>query len=184
MYNELLIVAQAPSYPRFSSKSDCTQSTCIESISFSTDKRKPSKPHLYPHKLHTFQGPANRYSLLIFLQKKMLTMLFKKAKLAVVLLVLSNVCYSGTIYCTQTENSIKSMMLRQYVFKTFLAPTSLGCLVACEEDVRCQSFNYVITRDICELSNRTKEARPEHFIFDVNRYYYGMVRNRGEEFLD
>ena len=114
----------------------------------------------------------------------MLTVLFKKAKLAVVLLVLSNVRYSATSYCTQTENSIKSMMLRQYVFKTFHAPTFLGCLVACEEDVRCQSFNYIITQDICELNNRTKEARPEHFIFDVNRYYYGMVRKRGKEFLD
>lgn len=171
-------------YSRFSSKRDCTQSTCIATISFSTNKRKPSEPHLYPHKLHTFEGPANRYSLLIFLQKKMLTMLFKKAKLAVVLLVLSKVRYSATSYCTQTENSIKSMMLRQYVFKTFHAPTFLGCLVACEEDVRCQSFNYIITQDICELNNRTKEARPEHFIFDVNRYYYGMVRKRGKVFLD
>lgn len=111
-------------------------------------------------------------------------MLFKKAKLAVVLLVLSKVRYSATSYCTQTENSIKSMMLRQYVFKTFHAPTFLGCLVACEEDVRCQSFNYIITQDICELNNRTKEARPEHFISDVNRYYYGMVRKRGKVFLD
>ncbi|CAH3198803.1 unnamed protein product [Porites evermanni] len=108
----------------------------------------------------------------------MLTIPFQKAKLAVVLLVLSNVRYSATSYCTQTESSIKSMMLRQYVFKTFHAPTSLGCLVACEEDVRCQSFNYIINQDICELNNPTKEARPEHFIFDVNRYYYGMVRKR------
>ena len=136
------------------------------------------------HSLTHANCAANRYSLFNYLQKKMLPMLFKKAKLAVVLLVLSNVRYSGTSYCIQTENSIKSMMLRQYVFKTFKAPTSLGCLVACEEDVRCQSFNYIITRDICELNNRTKEARPEHFISNANRYYYGMVRNRGKEFLD
>ena len=186
MYNELQIVGRAPSphIPDILARETCTQSTCIETISFSTNERKPSETHFYTHKLLTFEGPANRYSLLNFLQKKMLTMLLKKAKLAVVLLVLSNVRYSATSYCTQTENFIKSMMLRQYVFKTFHAPTSLGCLVACEEDVRCQSFNYIITQDICELNNRTKEARPEHFIFDVNRSYYGMVRNRGKEFLD
>ncbi|XP_078382733.1 pancreatic secretory granule membrane major glycoprotein GP2-like [Oculina patagonica] len=31
---------------------------------------------------------------------------------------------------------------------------------------------------MCELNNRTKEARPEDFVPDSDRYYYGRVRNR------
>ena len=33
------------------------------------------------------------------------------------------------------------------------------CLSECYRDDRCQSFNYVFTWDICELSNLTKDAR-------------------------
>ena len=29
------------------------------------------------------------------------------------------------------------------------------------------------------MNNRTKEARPEDFVPDSDRYYYGRVRNRG-----
>ena len=186
VYNELLIIARAPSphIPDFLARETALSRHASKPSHLALINANPVSHTFTNPNCNTFEDPANRYSLLNFLQKKMLTMLFKKAKLAVILLVLSNVRYSRTSYCTQTENSIKGMMLRQYVFKTFPAPTSLGCLVACEEDVRCQSFNYIITQDICELNNRTKEARPEHFIFDVDRYYCGMVKNRGKEFLD
>lgn len=36
----------------------------------------------------------------------------------------------------------------------------------CYRGVRCQSFNYIFTQDICELSNLTKDARPEDFVLD------------------
>ena len=47
-------------------------------------------------------------------------------------------------------------------------------------DVRCQSFNYVFTQGKCELSNRTKEARPEDFVPSSERYYFRRYRKRGE----
>ena len=67
-------------------------------------------------------------------------------------------------------------------FKKFNArPGSLDCRQACNSDVRCQSFNYVIFKDICELNNRTKEARPEDFIRDKDRYYMMKAPKRGND---
>ncbi|KAM7429728.1 hypothetical protein ABFA07_019447 [Porites harrisoni] len=70
------------------------------------------------------------------------------------------------------------MMLRQHIFKEMKTLNSLECLMLCKEDVRCQSFNYVINQDICELNNRTKEAAPKNFVQNFKRYYVGLVTNR------
>ncbi|XP_022780157.1 uncharacterized protein LOC111321515 [Stylophora pistillata] len=45
------------------------------------------------------------------------------------------------------------------------------CYFRCEEEVTCQSYNVVVGQNICELNNRTKEARPEDFIPDQMRFY-------------
>lgn len=78
------------------------------------------------------------------------------------------------------EYSIQGMMLKQHVFKTMKTSNSLKCLQACNDDVKCQSFNYVILKDVCELNNRTKEGRPEDYVPDSDRLYYGRVRKRGK----
>ncbi len=63
-------------------------------------------------------------------------------------------------------------MLKGHIFKTFKArPRSIDCIEACNADDRCQSLNYVMLNGICELNNRTKEARPKDFVEDVDRYY-------------
>ncbi|KAL9964960.1 hypothetical protein ACROYT_G028677 [Oculina patagonica] len=70
-------------------------------------------------------------------------------------------------------------MLKGHIFKTFNARHgSLDCRQACNSDFRCQSYNYVIFRDICELNNRTKEARPEDFVKDKDRYYMRKAPKR------
>ncbi|KAL9963762.1 hypothetical protein ACROYT_G027300 [Oculina patagonica] len=71
------------------------------------------------------------------------------------------------------------MMLRGHTFQTFNAqPLSTDCREACNSDVRCQSYNYVFFKDICELNNRTKEARPEDFVKDNDIYYMTKAPNR------
>ena len=85
--------------------------------------------------------------------------------------------------CTESKYSIQQMMLRQHIFKTLKTSNSFECLLACEHDIICQSFNYVTTQDICELNNRTKEARPADFVPNFIRYYYRRVNNRGEYFV-
>ena len=84
-------------------------------------------------------------------------------------------CPGGT-----TEYSILWMMLQRHVFKTVHVSFGYECLQACHEEITCQSFNYVISQSVCELNNRTKEARPEDFVPNIYRYYLRRVRNRGE----
>ena len=108
--------------------------------------------------------------------------------MAVLLLVL---CVLGQIFfgaATQhpygkREESILGMMLRRHIFKKITKATFGDvCLWECHRDVRCQSFNYVFTQDICELNNRTKEARPEDFVPNSERYYFRKDMKRGEPF--
>lgn len=61
--------------------------------------------------------------------------------------------------------------LKRHIFKITKTSFPFDCLQACNDDVRCQSFNYVISQEICELSNLTKEAKPEDFVSSYGRYY-------------
>ena len=76
--------------------------------------------------------------------------------------------------------SIYQMMLKGHTYKTFkFTPGTLECREACLADDRCQSYNVVMFTAMCELNNRTKEARPEDFVKDENRYYMAKDSNRG-----
>lgn len=78
------------------------------------------------------------------------------------------------------ERSILGMMLRRHIFKIIGASLGDVCLRECYLDARCQSFNFVISKHVCELNNRTKEARPEDFVPNSDRYYFRRDWNRGE----
>ena len=108
-------------------------------------------------------------------------MFLGKTTAIAVMLVLWEILSVTTGQCTEGEYSIKNMMLRQHIFKKVKTSNSFECLATCKEDIRCQSFNYVMSKDMCELNNRTKEARPEDFVTNSFRYYYGLVKNRGEQ---
>ena len=68
---------------------------------------------------------------------------------------------------SQLEVSKFGMMLQRNIFKRI---TGAGL------SDQCQRFNYVFTQDICELSNRKKDARPEDYIPNPERFYF----KRGE----
>ena len=86
--------------------------------------------------------------------------------------------------CGIDTYSIYQMMLSGHTFKSFKArPLSFECRKACNSDVRCQSYNYIFYKHICELNNRTKEARPEDFVKDTERYYMKKAPNRGKQTL-
>ena len=102
-----------------------------------------------------------------------------------VLLALCHVIHEVTgQQCSPSEQkvSILGMMLQGHIFKKITGAT-LGniCLQECYRDVRCQSFNFVIYQDMCELNNRTKEARPEDFVPNSARYYFRRDWERGEK---
>ena len=88
--------------------------------------------------------------------------------------------FSGLIakQCSR-QVSVYGMMLQRYLFLIVETSTTFECPTACNDEERCQSFNYVVSKNICEMNNRTKEARPEDFVLDSDRYFYGRVRNRG-----
>jgi len=102
--------------------------------------------------------------------------------IAVFLLRLQSFVESAVEECSsEAEYSISGMMLRRHIFKKITgAPLGDVCLRECYRDVRCQSFNYVISRGTCELNNRTKEARPEDFVPNSDRYYFKRDMNRGK----
>ncbi|KAL9961249.1 hypothetical protein ACROYT_G030158 [Oculina patagonica] len=67
--------------------------------------------------------------------------------------------------------SIKGMMLKRHIVKTMNTSSSFECLRACKDEIICQSFNYVMLHNICELNNATKETKPEYFATSPDRYY-------------
>ncbi|XP_068736575.1 adhesion G protein-coupled receptor E2-like isoform X1 [Montipora capricornis] len=71
-------------------------------------------------------------------------------------------------------------MLQGHIYQTMSANIGLHCLSACLKDDRCQSFNFVMSLQMCEFSDRTKEARPEDFIPDADRYYFRKYIKRAQ----
>ncbi|PFX12079.1 hypothetical protein AWC38_SpisGene24017 [Stylophora pistillata] len=77
-------------------------------------------------------------------------------------------------------HSIYQMMLQGHTYETFkFTPGTLECREACLADDRCQSYNVVMFIGICKLNNLTKEARPEDFVKDKDRYYMAIGPKRG-----
>ena len=81
--------------------------------------------------------------------------------------------------CHENEHSVGRMFLRGHTFKTVRVGFPEECYLWCEKEIRCQSYNFVIGQNICELNNRTKEARPEDFAPDWKKFYMKRSQNRG-----
>ena len=82
--------------------------------------------------------------------------------------------------CKEDEHAMYGMMLRGHTFRTMRSSIAFECHQACYNDFRCHSFNYVISEEVCELNNRTKEARPENFVPNSERYYVRSNKKRGK----
>ena len=75
----------------------------------------------------------------------------------------------------EDEQSISGMMLRGHTFRTMRSSIAFECHQACYND-----FIYIISEELCELNNRTKEARPENFVPNSERYFVRSYKKRGE----
>ena len=78
-----------------------------------------------------------------------------------------------------TQKSVPGMALKGHTFKRVVVKAVYICDFKCEQDVRCQSFNYVTQDSICELNNRTKEEKPEYFVRDPERFYLKLLSRKG-----
>ena len=95
-----------------------------------------------------------------------------KLRLAIFfLLALSYKCHGKTADQCTAEQPIYGKALKGYTFNTLVTSSSIGCLVDCHYEDRCQSYNYVMKANVCEMNNRTKEAKPEQFVSDPDRFY-------------
>lgn len=81
------------------------------------------------------------------------------------------------------ELNVKGMALKGFVFKKFLSRGAHLCAARCDKEVTCQSFNYATETKTCELNNRTKEARPQNFEVDPDRFYIRRLNNRGSWYI-
>ena len=77
------------------------------------------------------------------------------------------------------EYAVSGMFLKGHTFKTITVDSPTRCQIVCSQDVRCQGYNFIIGKHICELNNRTKEARPEDFVDDPWRFYMKGGFSRG-----
>lgn len=81
--------------------------------------------------------------------------------------------------CKPAEASVNGKALKGHTFKTSVIRSLFECQVLCENELKCQSYNYFIPSKICELNDRTKEARPYSFVPDENSVYVKSWPNRG-----
>ena len=101
---------------------------------------------------------------------------------AVILLTcyISLQAYADNLQCKPVR-SIYGTMLKGHVFQEHNAANILACSLLCKSNIRCQSVNYVRSRHLCELNNRTKEARSQDFVQDEYRVYLTRPSERGIE---
>ncbi|XP_068736607.1 uncharacterized protein [Montipora capricornis] len=130
---------------------------------------------------------VHRYVLLISFQlsgKRFTAVIAKEMKTLSVFLICVAICQivdktkSQQCPAFGSEESILGWMLQGHIYQTMMANIGLHCLSVCLKDDRCQSFNFVMSLHMCEFSDRTKEARPEDFIPDADRYYFRKYINR------
>ena len=81
--------------------------------------------------------------------------------------------------CKPSEASVNGKALKGHTFKTSAIQSLFECQVLCDNELKCQSYNYFILNKICELNDRTKEARPYSFVPDENSVYMKSWPNRG-----
>ncbi|CAH3137494.1 unnamed protein product, partial [Pocillopora meandrina] len=93
------------------------------------------------------------------------------------------VCVSVTSLVTaedqcRIEINIRGMALKGFVFKRMAVAAPHICDFLCERDITCQSYNFNRKEQICELNNRTKDARPENFRSDPAWFYIRRLNAR------
>ena len=81
----------------------------------------------------------------------------------------------------RTEINIQGMALESHVFKRWSLAAPHLCDVKCGQEIACQSYNYNRKYQICELNNRTKEARPENFLLAPAWFYIRRLNGRGKK---
>ena len=92
------------------------------------------------------------------------------------------VCNVKTQQC-RGQDSIPGKMLRGFSFQKIKETKPFECYEACIHHIRCQSFNFVMSQNLCELNNCSKVLRWDDLEPDPNRYYFqvkGILQKPGK----
>ena len=107
----------------------------------------------------------------------------KLLTLAVSLCMTSRMPFGKATGQCESGSSTFGKALKGHTYQTFNANCPSVCDIRCENEPRCQSYNYLMEENVCELNNRSKESRPEDYVMDLSRIYMTQQFNRGNAFF-
>ncbi|XP_044163533.1 uncharacterized skeletal organic matrix protein 5-like [Acropora millepora] len=82
--------------------------------------------------------------------------------------------------CESGEFLTPEKTLKNHNFRSVPVGGPLDCHLLCKKDPKCQSYNFMVIGNICELNNSTKEASPRDLVRDDARFYMGMKHAEGQ----
>lgn len=71
-----------------------------------------------------------------------------------------------------TVSSIKDYSLIGHTYKTTSGRSLMTCIITCDQDTNCYSFNYKFPDKICELNNVTQSLHPLEFVSSPGAIYF------------
>ena len=71
-----------------------------------------------------------------------------------------------------TVSSIKDYSLIGHVFKTTSGKSLMTCIISCDQETNCYSFNYKFPTKSCELNNVTRYLHLQEFVFSPDAVYF------------
>ena len=69
-------------------------------------------------------------------------------------------------------SSIKDYSLIGHTYKATSGKSILTCIISCDQDANCYSFNYKFPAKTCELNNVTRSLRPLEFVSSPGAIYF------------
>lgn len=71
-----------------------------------------------------------------------------------------------------TVSSIKDYSLIGHSYKATSGKSLMTCIISCDQDANCYSFNYKFPAKTCELNNVTRSLQPMEFISSPGAIYF------------
>ena len=78
---------------------------------------------------------------------------------------------AGHEHCI-TVSSIKDYSLIGHSYKATSGKSLMTCIISCDQEANCYSFNYKFPAKTCELNNVTRSLQPKEFISSPGAIYF------------
>lgn len=71
-----------------------------------------------------------------------------------------------------TVSSIKDYSLNGHSYKAASGKSLMTCIISCDQDASCYSFNYKFPAKTCQLNNVTRSLHPVEFVSSPGAIYF------------